>query len=107
MGVHVLPRLLLAATLLYCSGLAGVFTGSSAVAQEQPVEATTATGEKVRLFPNGRWEYANEQKAVAQRQALEVESARERAAQGGLLGGRRIYEGDKDYNRGTLNPKMR
>ena len=22
-----------------------------------PLEATTASGEKVRLFPNGRWEY--------------------------------------------------
>lgn len=107
MGIHVRPRPLLAATLLYCSGLACVFALSSAVAQEQAVEATTSTGEKVRLFANGRWEYANEAKAVVQRQALEVDSARERAAQGGLLGGRRIYEGDKDYNRGTLNPKMR
>jgi hypothetical protein len=92
-------------TFAVVAALAGLADVS--VAQEQPLEATTASGEKVRLFANGRWEYANEQKAVVQRQALEVESARERAAQGGLLGGRRIYEGDKDYNRGTLNPKMR
>ena len=92
-------------TLALVAALIGV--ADECVAQEQPLEATTASGEKVRLFANGRWEYVNEQKAVVQRQALEVESARERAAQGGLLGGRRIYEGDKDYNRGTLNPKMR
>ena len=98
---------ILAAAVLTGSAVACLVASSSAVAQDQPVEATTASGEKVRLFANGRWEYANEQKAVVQRQALEVETARERAAQGGLLGGRRIYEGDKDYNRGTLNPKMR
>ncbi len=97
----------LAAVAVAAGGMACVVASSSALAQDQPVEATTAAGEKVRLFANGRWEYANEQKAVVQRQALEVETARERAAQGGLLGGRRIYEGDKDYNRGTLNPKMR
>ena len=97
----------LSVAFLLGSGLSCVVASAPALAQEQPVDATTASGERVRLFPNGRWEYANEQKAVVQRQALEVESARERAAQGGLLGGRRIYEGDKDYNRGTLNPKMR
>ena len=78
-----------------------------ASAQEQAVEATTSAGEKVRLFANGRWEYVNTQKAAVQRHAVEAETARERSAQGGLLGGRRVYEGDKDYNRGTLNPKMR
>ena len=97
----------MAVAFLFGSGLSCVVAGSPALAQEQPVDATTASGERVRLFPNGRWEYANEQKAVVQRQALEAESARERAAQGGLLGGRRLYEGDKDFNRGTLNPKMR
>ena len=83
--------------------------GQSAWAQQdQPLEAVTATGEKVRLFPNGRWEYLNEQKAVAQRQAVEADIARERSSQGGFFGlGRRLYEGDKDYNRGSLNPKMR
>ena len=97
----------LVTALLCCGGMACVIASTPVLAQDQPVEATTASGEKVRLFANGRWEYVNEQKAVVQRQAHEVETARERAAQGGLLGGRRIYEGDKDYNRGTLNPKMR
>jgi hypothetical protein len=76
------------------------------LATGQVIEATTAAGEKVRLLPNGRWEYADERKAGAQRKAAEAEKARERAAQGTLLGiGRPIYEGDKDYNRGTLNPR--
>ena len=41
-----------------------------------------------------------------QRQA---ELRREGNAQGGgLIGvGRTLYEGDKDYNRGSLNPKLR
>ena len=85
-----------------------MLTAGSALAQEQAIEAVTANGEKVRLFGNGRWEFANEQKAVAQRQAVEADLARERSSQGGFFGmGRRLYEGDKDYNRGTLNPKMR
>ena len=78
------------------------------LAQEQAIEAVTANGEKVRLFGNGRWEFVNEQKAVAQRQAVEADLARERSSQGGFLGiGRRLYEGDKDFNRGSLNPKLR
>ena len=80
---------------------------AAALAEDPPMEATTAKGEKVRLFPNGRWEFVNEQKAAVQRQAVAAEQAHEQSAQGGLFGSRRIYEGDKDYNRGTLNPKMR
>jgi hypothetical protein len=76
------------------------------LAQDQPLEATTSTGEKVKLFPNGRWEYANEQKAAVQRQAAAAETQRERSSEGGWFGTRKIYEGDKDYNRGSLNPKM-
>ncbi len=87
--------------------LNAVFGASYAQAQEAPLEAVTQSGEKVRLFPNGRWEYANTRKAEVQRQAVEADLARERASQGGFLGiGRRIYPGDKEYNRGTLNPKM-
>jgi hypothetical protein len=81
---------------------------ASVGAQEPSIEATTATGEKVRLLANGRWEYADPAKAEPQRKAREVESERERTAQGGWLGfGRKVYEGDKDYNRGTLNPAKR
>ena len=79
-----------------------------AFAQEQVIEATTASGEKVRLLPNGRWEFADVQKAAVQRQAVEADLARERSSQGGFLGlGRRVYEGDKEFNRGSLNPKLR
>lgn len=72
------------------------------------VEAVTANGERVRLLPTGRWEWVDEKKAEVQRTAAEAERARERSAQGGLLGiGRTLYPGDKDYNRGTLNPAKR
>lgn len=121
-----------------CSGLSDMAAGvkvcgaalalawafAAGVAQAQsgpgPIEATTAAGEKVRLLPDGRWEWVDGQKAAMQRaeraveakrqqEVREAELKRERAAQGGgLLGlGRTIYEGDRDYNRGTLNPKMR
>ena len=89
-------------------------------AQSVPIEATTSAGEKVRLMPDGRWEWVDGPKAVQQKrdreaearrqeEARQAEMKRERAAQGGgLIGlGRTVYEGDKDYNRGTLNPKMR
>lgn len=88
--------------------LIALIGAGSASARDQVMEATTADGEKVRLLPDGRWEYADAQKAAVQRQAVEADLARERSSQGGLLGlGRRVYEGDKDYNRGSLNPKMR
>jgi len=98
--------------LLLCTG--------SAWAQQGVIEATTSAGEKVRLLPDGRWEFVDGQKAAVQRTERAVEEKkkeevraaeikRERAAQGGgQLGlGRTIYEGDKDYNRGSLNPKLR
>lgn len=82
----------------------------------QVIDATTSNGERVRLMPDGRWEYVDQKKAAVQQEARkkeqdqrDVELKRERSAQGGgLLGlGRTLYEGDKDYNRGSLNPKMR
>ena len=109
------PRAFAAGFAFACALAAG-----AASAQSTPIEAVTPTGEKVRLLPDGRWEWVDGQKAAVQRteRAVEVkrqqdvreaELKRERAAQGsGLLGlGRTIYEGDRDYNRGTLNPKMR
>jgi hypothetical protein len=78
---------------------------ASAWAQSGPVDATTASGEKVKLHPDGRWEYADPVKAEPQRKAREAEAERERNSQGGLFGlGRKIQPGDKDYNRGTLAP---
>ena len=86
--------------------LLGLFSFSMiSLAEDATIEATTAGGEKVRLLPNGRWEYADQKKAEVQRAAARAEEGREQRAQGGLFGiGRRVYEGDKDYNRGTLNP---
>ena len=78
--------------------------------QAAEIQATTAAGEKVRLLPNGRWEYADPKKAEPQRKAREAEElARERNAQGGLVRHRPhdLSPGDKDYNRGSLNPNRR
>jgi hypothetical protein len=94
------------AVALFLAILAG-----TALAQERRadvVEATTAKGEKVYLMPDGRWEFADPKKAEPQRAQRSAEEQRERAAQGGLLGiGRRVYPGDPDYNRGSLNPNRR
>ena len=78
---------------------------------EQPIEAVTAAGDKVMLHPNGRWEYRDAAKAARAKTVADTypeNQARPPQAQGGLFGiGRSIMPGDKDYNRGTLNPKQR
>jgi hypothetical protein len=85
-----------------------VLFAATVFAQDGAIEATTAAGEKVRLLANGRWEYADAKKAEPQRKAAAEELERERTAQGGWFGfGRKVYEGDKDYNRGSLNPNKR
>ena len=76
-----------------------------------PLAATTVDGQKVRLFPNGRWEFVDAAMAAeAQKVAAEFpeNKARPAEAQGGVFGiGRTVMPGDKDYNRGSLNPKLR
>lgn len=77
-----------------------------------PIEAVTVDGQKVQLFPNGRWAYVDAAKAAeAQQVAGQYPENKSRPieAQGGLFGGvgRTIMPGDKDYNRGSLNPKIR
>ena len=87
--------------------LAALFAASG-WAQQGAIDAVTASGEKVKLHPDGRWEYVDPVKAEPQRKAREAEAERERSSQGGWFGlGRKVYEGDKDYNRGTLNPNRR
>jgi len=85
--------------------------GLAADLDRTPIEAATADGKKVRLFPNGRWEFVDPAKAAeAQKVAAEYpeNKARPAEAQGGLFGvGRTLMPGDKDYNRGSLNPKLR
>lgn len=77
----------------------------------EPIEATTASGEKVRLHPNGRWEFVDVQKAAAAKVVADQypeNKLRPMDAQGCLFGiGRCVMPGDKDYNRGTLNPAKR
>lgn len=80
-------------------------------ADSELIDATTASGEKVRLHPNGRWEYVDVQKAAAAKTVADQypeNQLRPKAAQGCLFGiGRCIMPGDKEYNRGTLNPAKR
>jgi len=92
--------------------LALLLTPAVALAQGgEPIEATTASGEKVRLHPNGRWEFVDVQKAVAAKVVADQypeNKLRPMDAQGCLFGiGRCVMPGDKDYNRGTLNPAKR
>lgn len=106
--------LLVLAGISSLSTVAGADTPALAAAPEldrTPVMATTVKGESVRLYPNGRWEYVDTQKAekAKEQAALYPENqTRPAAAQGGVFGvGRLIMPGDKDYNRGSLNPKLR
>ncbi len=91
-------------------GLAAAGIGAAEL-DRIPVEAVTVNGEKVRLFPNGRWEYVDAAKAAAAQQAAAKypeNQTRPEGAKGGLFGvGRTVMPGDKDYNRGSLNPKLR
>ncbi len=86
-----------------------IFFASQALAQ--PIEATTASGDNVLLYPNGRWEYVDVQKAAAAKNIANEYSENQGCppgTQGGLFGiGRCVKPGDKDYNRGTLNPAKR
>lgn len=85
--------------------------GLAAELDRSPIEAATADGKKVRLFPNGRWEFVDAAMAAeAQKVAAEYPENKTRPAeaQGGVFGiGRTLMPGDKDYNRGSLNPKLR
>ena len=100
-----LAALALVAASAAASGLAsGADTRGS-------VEATTATGDKVLLHPNGRWEYVDQKKAeeasAVARQYPENQGCPP-GSQGQFFGvGRCIPPGDKDYNRGSLNPNRR
>ena len=80
-------------------------------ADTKPIEATTGTGDRVMLHPNGRWEFVDEKKAEAARVVAKQFPENQGCppgSQGGLLGfGRCIMPGDKDFNRGSLNPNRR
>ena len=96
--------------------LLAVLVVAPAVAADEldrtPLNATTVDGQKVRLFPNGRWEFVDAAKAAEAKQVAAQypeNKARPAEAQGLQIGGlgRSIMPGDKDYNRGSLNPKSR
>ncbi len=97
------------ATVLLWLAASGIAASAEPVGAA--VEATTAQGDRVLLHPNGRWEYVNPQKAAAARKVAEQHPENQgcpAGSQGGLLGfGRCIMPGDKDYNRGSLNPNRR
>lgn len=89
---------------------------SAQPAAKEPIETTTPNGEKIRLFPDGHWEYVDQKKAAVQKaervaeekkkeEIVQAKTEREKNAQG--IFGAKIYPGDKDFNRGSLNPKLR
>jgi len=100
---------LFAGAALFVASLAA----SSAFAQPASIEATTAAGDKVRLFPDGRWEYVDPKKqaempAAAPAAATAASKACPPGSQGSFFGigiGRCIPPGDPQYNRGSLATK--
>ena len=100
----------LAAIAMMVTALAGT-AAHAADADRNPIEATTSSGDRVLLHPNGRWEFVDEKKAEAARVVAKTFPENQGCppgSQGGLLGfGRCIMPGDKDFNRGSLNPNRR
>lgn len=96
-------KMLMAAVWMLASACA--LAGEGAV-----IEATTAAGDKVELMPDGRWRFIDQAKQAEAKKVADTypqNHLRPEGAQGGWFGTRTILPGDKDYNRGTLNPKMR
>ncbi|MBK6973766.1 MAG: hypothetical protein IPH26_12750 [Sterolibacteriaceae bacterium] len=96
--------------LLAVLALNALIGAASAAGEGAVIDATTAGGDKVRLLPNGRWEFVDVARQADARKVADTypeNHLRPESAQGGWLGGRYIMPGDKEYNRGTLNPKMR
>lgn len=74
-----------------------------------PIEGATAKGEKVLLYPTGKWEYADAAKAAEAKKVADQfpeNKVRPVDAQGGWMpGSKPLMPGDKDYNRGSLGRK--
>lgn len=84
---------------------------SGAEPQDQTIEAATASGDRIFLHPNGRWEYIDKAKK-AEADEITKQYPENRGCpsgnQGGFLGfGRCIQPGDKDFNRGSMSGKGR
>ncbi|HTJ97424.1 MAG TPA: hypothetical protein VL381_08130 [Rhodocyclaceae bacterium] len=71
-----------------------------------PIEATTGKGEKVMLYPTGKWEFVDSAKAAEAKKVAEQfpeNKVRPVDAQGGWIPGTRtLMPGDPEYNRGSL-----
>lgn len=94
-----LRYLLPLALLLSAAAIADMLPGADA-------EAVTASGDKVILHPNGRWEYVDVDKAKTAKDIAKQYPENQGCPpgwHGGYLGiGRCIPPGDKDFNRGSL-----
>jgi hypothetical protein len=103
------------------AGALAVLALSAAHAQAPaPIEATTPAGDRILLYPDGRWEYADPAKRAASPKPAPPAAATPAAAtpvaagacppgsQGQLFGvGGCVVPGDRDYNRGSLSGKGR
>ena len=108
----------MAATVIGAAVLAPPAAGQAS----RPIEATTPAGDRILLYPDGRWEYADPAKRAATpapsaAQPVAPAAAPQPAvaagacppgAQGHLFWvGRCVLPGDPDYNRGSLSGKGR
>ncbi len=94
--------------IVLVAALAAATTTAVAADPAAPIDGTTAAGDRIRLYPNGRWEYVEAKKAEEQRPVVEAYDREKSLEQGGILGiGRKIKPGDPDYNRGSLGGKSR
>jgi hypothetical protein len=106
-----LPLARLARLALSCVAVMLAASSSAQQPERAPIEALTRDGEKVLLHPNGRWQYVDGKKAAEAKKVAEQfpeNRLRPEGAQGGLFGiGRTVLPGDPEYNRGSLNPKLK
>jgi hypothetical protein len=109
---------------LRAAALAAAALAATAAGAQAPIEATTGSGERVLLHPDGRWEYADPAKRAASPKPASPTAATPAGgtaaatpvaagacppgSQGQLFGvGRCVAPGDGEYNRGSLSGKGR
>lgn len=102
-----MSRLLLSC-LLFCCAVSNLYAADEAVA-DKPIEAVTASGDKVILHPSGRWEFVDAGKAEAAKEVAKKYPTYQGCPpgwQGGLFGiGRCISPDDPAYVRGSRGGK--